>query len=609
MDNRKEKILDDLLNATGYIHALELANKYHVTTRTIRNDIQSLNKELNSHNDYIERDNHYGYIILEKNKNHISQYMNKEFYQMRDFFPSTPLQRQAYMALSLLFSDIPLTLDSFAEQLYISKSTAKGDMDHVLFQLKDMYIAASQTRKGTLIEAPEDRKRILASYFLMYDIAEPRMMCMIFKMMSGIDLMDVYDQLLAELSDILIEHQVRIKDIDIQLFLVNCMIARVRNQDHPMTQEGQLDNPIILELRQAINPVFELPLGEWKILEKEFVQRTLNKVSDEDKVLAISFMQDFLSVISKEYQLFIPEHESELLLKEIGMILSRARLSIMNKNIYLGEIVAKYPYAFEVALNLRSLIQNQNLYVPIDDIATIALIIERAIQYSNKSLHITICSELGNIVLENLKDHIHHMIDYNNITFKLYNQYELRYMILHDQVKSDLVISTNNKLKYFVEEHDIDYVFISPFLNIEDLDHLNKKINELLRKQKNISKEESLLSLEKEISYEPAQDLFEYTNHQSFTIKHSYYLKEGLLMVKLNRSFNSIRVVPLIKSSYYNGQFIQVILEYSNNPIEKTKDASVYTFIELIAKSMTTNDLKNCKTKEKLLSILHDHSF
>ena len=610
MQERRSNILNDLINAIGFVKSGELALKHGVTDRSIRYDIQALNNQLKDSGGYIQSDTHNGYRISSQNKVKIMDYLDRHFYELENYFPTMPVQRQAYIALVLLFSERPVSLEKIAQDLYVAKSTAKLDMDKALAILTDMHVAIEHNHKGTYVVIPEKRRRLLASFFLMYYINEPRMICVILAKFNQENLMDLYENLMQVVTQAMFKHHLKAKDVSISLFLITCLIARVRIcHGQVLETSSSVDNEFVLEIIEKSAPEFTLPVSEWKELEAEFVNRTLESTNEADRLEAQSILSDFYGISSNEYALEFSENVKKLLLGETTKIVAKARKSIMERNSYTQQIIRTYPFAFEVALNLRGLIHSNNKYVPVDDIASIALIVANAQPSGDDLIKIAIISELGDIVMANIKREIENMVQYRSVELSLHSQYEVEYLMSHGRIDFDLVIATNEKLKSKVEAYGIDYVYITPFINSQDGINLSNYITKVVAQKNEANKNFNLARLAPHIHFDQL-DTIDKCNILNMTpIRHAFCLKDDVLAVRLNLDEDYIGCVRLKNKFAYLSDNIKTVVIYSSKRNMHSNRNAIYVLIELIAKKIDSRKIATLKNKDEFIELILNTNF
>lgn len=162
MNKRSREILSMLIKKKELNHdacMAELEEVFHVSNRTIRNDIKQVSEYLQDHHLSPLELGKQGRIIMEMDIRDAREFMMGEgFYSFR----LTQEDRIAYSAIVMLVSDTYVTLADLAEDLFVSRSTVIQDLDKLktLFRDNNLYLF-SHSNKGLLLEGRESDKRLL----------------------------------------------------------------------------------------------------------------------------------------------------------------------------------------------------------------------------------------------------------------------------------------------------------------------------------------------------------------------------------------------------------------------------------------------------------------
>ena len=148
----------------GYQTADELADYFHVSLRTIYQDISYLKTELDNHYATIKAISSKGYCLQIINKEKFQIYMNNLFnnyYQKFHF--DDPLSRNHYIIMRLFTTKKSfLTQTQLQNELYISKSALSADLKNVKQLLKEYHLELFyNSHSGLQIRGSELNKRIL----------------------------------------------------------------------------------------------------------------------------------------------------------------------------------------------------------------------------------------------------------------------------------------------------------------------------------------------------------------------------------------------------------------------------------------------------------------
>lgn len=162
MNKRSREILYQLISKNEYgqtVSINELAEKFQVSSRTIRNDMIQINDYMFENGLQPVKFGKQGVILTESDIRRARETLKKEgFYS----FKLTRNDRVTFAAVMLICSDCYITLNDLAEHMFVSRSTVIQDLDSLktFFQKNNLYLF-SHSNKGLLLEGRESDKRLL----------------------------------------------------------------------------------------------------------------------------------------------------------------------------------------------------------------------------------------------------------------------------------------------------------------------------------------------------------------------------------------------------------------------------------------------------------------
>lgn len=150
------------LSQTGEMTIADLADKFSVSQRTIRNDLNSINDMLNEHELEQMQLKSGGRIIREDDFSSLISYIDDvDFYQ----YKLSKQERVHIAAAFIVNSSSYITLSTIADNLFVSRATIISDLDAIkAFIRKGSLEVISHANKGLRIEGKESDKRL----FLMH---------------------------------------------------------------------------------------------------------------------------------------------------------------------------------------------------------------------------------------------------------------------------------------------------------------------------------------------------------------------------------------------------------------------------------------------------------
>lgn len=161
LNKRNLAILQQLLEADDFIKLSELAEKYKVTNRTIRYDVQKISDFLEENGFPKLRTQHHKGVALKATQK-LQIFLQNELKQQKttNYFYSKE-ERKNIMCLMLLEQDEPMKIQDFQEYFIISKNTVLKEFDEIgiWFQNHDL-ILIRKPRIGIYLQGTELKRRM-----------------------------------------------------------------------------------------------------------------------------------------------------------------------------------------------------------------------------------------------------------------------------------------------------------------------------------------------------------------------------------------------------------------------------------------------------------------
>lgn len=133
MNKRIVSIIQELSNLEKKIDIADLAAKYEVSQRTVRNDINAINDILKDHKLIELKLEKGGQIIRDRSFHEILYYVDeKDFYD----YKLSKEERKKIAAVLLINSPGFITLLDIAEHMSVSRATVIGDLDGIKAYIK-----------------------------------------------------------------------------------------------------------------------------------------------------------------------------------------------------------------------------------------------------------------------------------------------------------------------------------------------------------------------------------------------------------------------------------------------------------------------------------------
>ncbi|SHE61945.1 BglG family transcription antiterminator [Alkalibacter saccharofermentans] len=167
---RTKKILEFLFNQTDYISAKKISNKFNVSTRTIRYDLDEIEDLLKSYNILMYKVPKLG-ILIKSSKEQKYKVLNELNSKTPEEVFLTNEQKKKYIISRLLAADKPITIGDLSEELCLGKSVVAKTLKDVeiWFQEKNIQLI-KKTKKGIFIKTTESDWRKSVTELLSYEI-------------------------------------------------------------------------------------------------------------------------------------------------------------------------------------------------------------------------------------------------------------------------------------------------------------------------------------------------------------------------------------------------------------------------------------------------------
>ncbi|WP_408008102.1 BglG family transcription antiterminator [Pseudalkalibacillus sp. A8] len=399
---RLKKIIKELLLHEEPVTGEYLSKILGVTSRTVRNDIASLNKELKKIGVQIDAQRGVGYFIDPKPDAEIQELIEELFQidtQVENKVPVLPEERVLYILKSIVMADDFITIEQLADELYVSKSTVDNDLKQVEKLLSKFDISLfKKPNYGIKLVGNEMNIRFCLSAYLSdfkHDQSEKEES---HSVVEGIDI----DLIKAITKKHIKQLPFNIADLPLNNLIMHIAIGIQRIKKGKSIEHGSIDmkhlkgkkeyfvaSHIVTSLEEAF--FIKIPKEEVAYITIHLLgakQFQDGKLSQDDFIALIGesnyqLIIDILSEIKRVYRLELDEDDE--LIYGLGLhlrsALNRLRYKMNLQNPMLKEIKNSYPFSFDLAILASEVIQNKcDLTINEDEIAYIAVHLAAAIE-------------------------------------------------------------------------------------------------------------------------------------------------------------------------------------------------------------------------------------
>lgn len=371
-NKRQEQLLAILSERQGWVTGKQLSVLLNVSDRTIRSDVEAINKK--SDPPPIESNVRLGYRVIG------TQYLTPEKQQAvqdsgTSSIPQTPGARCIYIIQRLLFETSELNLTELQNQIYISDSSIQNDLKRIRKMIEPYpELKLIRSRECISLQGDESSKRKFYRELLVAEVQENFLnlnrLAHLYKNFDLIEIKDLFTEVLEEYDYSIHEalfpmliihagtsiermstcHYIKVDDqhqgLDetIEYQIAKSFFQRVSDRLHIKVQDGEIAMfALVIMGRRASNYAgdhikFQ---GKWLNTNK-LVQGALNRLKE---VFGVDFSGD-------------EDLEAGLKMHLYGLV-ERAKNQVSLEDVFLEEIKQKYPLVFEMGVYVVGYLEEQ----------------------------------------------------------------------------------------------------------------------------------------------------------------------------------------------------------------------------------------------------------
>ncbi|WP_296880284.1 PRD domain-containing protein [Thomasclavelia sp.] len=481
MLNKRQNHIIDILNNNNWITGKELAKLLNVSDRTIRSDIDVINK-------------YYDCFLIKSNKRLGYQIdgalLFKQDIETKDIIPQNSHERCVYIIRKLLFKSKEINLIALQDQIFVSGYSIDNDVKKIRKMISE-YPSLKLVRSKNYIrlEGKESDKRKLYKDLLTEETHGNFMnLNSIADLWSNFDLLEIKDIL----EDVCENYNYQMRDIDFPMIMIHAGVAieRIINHNYINGQKikcdftNRVEYQISYQFFKRVSDLIGIELVEDEVvLFAQLLMGSYQQDNDEKNLkISTSLLVD--SVIEKVRDYFDIDFSKDKDFKRglkmhLQLLLQRQQNNVMITNVYLQEIKRKYPLVFEMAVRSGEVIGELcNMVINENELSFLALHLGAAYDRVNSIkryravMIIPHNQMLSNMCVDKLKLRFEERM----VIVKQYGFFEE--MMIQKQ-NPDLIITTI-PLKHNLK---IPTVQVTLFVNYEDESKVFQTLN-LLDKQR-----------------------------------------------------------------------------------------------------------------------------
>lgn len=484
MIRRHREILSKILNADGCISVHKLADFCDVSTRTIQLDVKEINSQLKKYNIQIDSIIKKGYYFTEEIKkiiienNIISSILDYEYIMEA---PATPLERQMCILLNLTVEE-QVDVDELEENMYISTSTLRKDIDNAKKWLKENLNIDYSFSKGTKFNYAEKDKRNIISWVIGKRINISTMTKYWNYVFREINTSKYFDILYHIVDEEAKKFDFYLSGNNCQLFTAEILIAIRRyrlgynlEEDDSSTEELM---PIIICLKEKIQSYFNvvLPEIEWINLQHYFKSKQLvsgTNIKQIETKESIYIINEFFRIIYDKFNLDLSSHNTvkENLLLYIIPMINRLKFKHCIASPINEDVINNYPLEYKMAMEMSYIIKEVlNLDMNPTELSYITMHLVATNEFWNKKLNTIIVCDFDECIITLIKNKV---FKYLGEKIQFCGCYTYQQFIIQSEKgfkQVDLIITTST----LAGRTKIPFIQISTLVDLKDILNLHE---------------------------------------------------------------------------------------------------------------------------------------
>ena len=352
MNNRQQRIIDILHDYDEWVTGKELASMLSVSDRTIRSDIEHINKE-------------YECTLIEANRRkgyHLDEMLTSvKGITTKSVIPQTSQERVSWIIKELLFKQ-EINLIELQDRIYVSGYTIDNDLRNIRRILNEYpSLKVVRVKNHIRLEGDENEKRSVYKHLLESEIkgnfTNISALSHLWKDFNLIDVVDIFKNVCAN-------NHYKFKNVSLPMLMMHAGIAieRIRNKNYLYETQSDctgidLEYHVSKDFFEELSQKFGIPYVEEEVVKFAFLLEGRGSHVDL-KTESQQFVEEVLVDIRDCFDIDLRDDEElyNSLVIHMQSLLDRIKVDKPNTTAYLKEIKRQYPLVFEMAIHASDVI-------------------------------------------------------------------------------------------------------------------------------------------------------------------------------------------------------------------------------------------------------------
>lgn len=475
LKKRQNNIIDILNDKDQWLTGKTLAQMLNVSDRTIRSDIEAINREYQR--EMIISNKRLGYKLDEQAISDMELVTN-------NIIPQTPQERCIWIIKELLFNSKELNLYDLENRVFISGYSIENDLGRIKKMIKDYHLNLKRSKNFVKLIGEENEKRKLYRKLLTDEVqgnfTNLNILATLFSDFDFLKISDVF-------TETCYEYDYQIKESLFPIVMIHAGVAIERIISGNYAENIELPDESFTETLeyQLSKEFFERVEEECRIhsVKNEIIKFAIllcSSNSQQDFTQKEEIREIVTAVLSKINDNFdIDFSDDEALVSGLGnhisSLIEQQKTNTSMSNVYLKEIKRKYPLVFEMAVHVGEVLSERlEKKVGENELSFIALHLGAAYdRVNNPSKYRAVVVIPNNQMLSKIFiDRINLRFEERMTIISHYNMFDERQIVVDSP---NLIISTV-PLKHYLE---IPTLQLSLLFNYEDESKVFQLLNQL----------------------------------------------------------------------------------------------------------------------------------
>lgn len=385
LSKRQVEIIKLVLKHPDGIYSTKLCEKLNVSSRTIRNDIVSINSYLTNNQCMIHSSKKIGYFIVSESYDRVKECLNVIEAIDHKKIASSSKERKYYILGRLLFEET-INISDLSDELYVAEATIYKDVNSFIHEMREKYFFhVLFLENGILkINTDESKLRSLIYRLIKDEIGNDNklMNLYLYQLFKDVLDMDELNSIVEYLFDYCDVNSINVPDCMVycvawMLYFTSVRIDCFYQLKLPSTKK---DKTWIMKVSNDLQ--LDFSAADCELLEP-YINTIGIGISQKQKENDQDIIREFIAQIYDQYNLDLLSMPSlvESLNTHLICAIKRLQMDYQLKNPLLKDVKMKYAFAYEIALLIVPLAKEKygKLFEE-DEIGYLALYIEPFLQ-------------------------------------------------------------------------------------------------------------------------------------------------------------------------------------------------------------------------------------